>query len=136
SYNYTDGGDESCRGTNPTYFGVVRIIDGRTCETQATISTPTVIASASLALGDLGGIDQTPEIVAARTDGGLVAWTKTQDGWEVLWQTTSTFADDNCNWAGPSLHDLDDDGVPEVLFYGNVYDGATGAALDETLGAT
>ena len=53
----------------------------------------------------------------------------------MLWQTTSRFADNNCDWAGPSIHDLDDDGIPEILFYGNVYD-ANGNALDETLGAT
>ncbi len=137
SYNYTDGGQEACQSSQPTlYYGVVRIIDGRSCQPQATISSPTVVASASVAIGDLGGIDATPEIVAARSQGGLVAWTKGPTGWTVLWETISTFADTNCNWAGPSLHDLDDDGVPEVLFYGNVYDGASGAALDETLGTS
>ena len=53
-----------------------------------------------------------------------------------MWQTTSTFGDTLCDWAGPSIHDLDDDGIPEIIFYGNVYDGANGAALDETLGAS
>lgn len=137
SYNYTDGGAQACQSSEPAnYYGVVRIIDGRTCEPQATIASPTLVASASLAIGDLGGADSRPEIVGARSDGGLVAWTLGASGWTVMWQTTSTFADTNCDWAGPSLHDLDDDGVPEVLFYGNVYDGATGAALDETLGTT
>ncbi len=137
SYNFTDGGQEACQSSMPaSYYGVVRIIDGKTCMPQATISSPTLVASASLAVADLGGADGTPEIVGARSDGGLVAWTLGPTGWTVLWQTTSTFADTNCNWAGPSIHDLDDDGVPEVLFYGNVYNGATGAALDETLGAT
>jgi hypothetical protein len=137
SYNYTDGGAESCQGTDPSYFGVIRVIDGRTCGQQATIASPTVIASASVAIADLGGSDTTPEIVAARTVGGLVAFTLRPGGqWEVLWETTSTFADTLCDWAGPSIHDLDDDGKPEVLFYGNVYDGATGATIDETLGNT
>jgi hypothetical protein len=135
SYNFDDGGEESCQGTNPDYFGVIRVIDGRTCTQQATLSSPTVIASASVAIADLGGSDATPEIVAARTQGGLVAFTLRPTGqWEVLWETTSTFADTLCDWAGPSIHDLDDDGHPEVLFYGNVYDGATGAAIDESLG--
>lgn len=135
SYNFDDGGAESCAGTNPDYYGVIRVIDGKTCAQQATISSPSVVASASVALADLGGRDATPEIVAARTQGGLVAFTlNAASTWEVLWQTTSTFADAECDWAGPSIHDLDDDGHPEVLFYGNVYDGATGAVIDESLG--
>lgn len=130
SYNFTDGGAQSCESSDPTnYYGVIRIIDGRTCAQQATIAMPTVVASASVAIADIGGIDSTPEIVAARSDGGLVAWTLKPTGWEVLWQTASTFADNLCDWAGPSIHDLDDDGIPEILFYGNVYDN-NGNALD------
>jgi hypothetical protein len=136
SYNFTDGGNEACQSIDANYYGVVRIIDGKTCAPQATISSPTLVASASLAIADLGGADATPEIVGARSQGGLVAWTLTSAGWQVLWETTSTFADTNCDWAGPSIHDLDDDGIPEVLFYGNVYDGRTGAALDESLGTS
>jgi hypothetical protein len=136
SYNYTDGGPQSCESSDPTnYYGVIRIIDGRTCQQQATIASPTVVASASVAVADIGGIDATPEIVAPRSGGGLVAWTLKPSGWEILWQTTSTFGGTLCDWAGPSIHDLDDDGIPEILFYGNVYD-ANGNALDESLGAT
>ena len=135
SYNFTDGGAQSCEGTDPRYYGVIRIVDGRSCTQQATISSPTLVASASVAIADIGGDDTTPEIVAARTDGGLVAFTKRLGAWEVLWQTTSIFADTLCDWAGPSIHDLDDDGIPEIVFYGNVYDNH-GVALDETLGAT
>lgn len=135
SYNFTDGGGESCIGTNPAYFGVIRVIDGRTCTQQATLSSPTVIASASVAIADIGGSDATPEIIAARTVGGLVAFTLRPTGWEVLWQTTSQFADGLCDWAGPSVHDLDDDGVPEIVFYGAVYD-ATGALIDASIAGT
>ena len=136
AYNFTDGGALSCQGTDPTnYYGIIRIIDGRDCKQQATISEPRVIASASVAIADLGG-SPTPEIVAPRIQGGLVAWTLGAQGWSVMWETTSTFADTLCDWAGPSIHDLDDDGKPEVLFYGNVYDGQTGAVIDETLGST
>ncbi len=135
SYNFTDGGDESCKGINTSFFGVIRIIDGKTCTQQASIAVPSVIASSSLALADLGGNDL-PEIVAARTDGGLIAFTMQIDGsWAPMWETVSTFGNDNCDWAGPSIHDLDDDGLPEVLFYGAVYDGATGATIDESLTA-
>jgi len=133
SYNHDDGGAEAAAGTDPAYFGVIRIIDGRSCAQQATIAMPTVIAAASLAVADLGGRDATPEIVAARTQGGLVAFTLGAAGWEVLWETTSQLADNLQDWAGPSIHDLDDDGVPEVLFYGAVYDGQTGATIDESI---
>ncbi len=134
SYNFTDGGGQSCIGTDPADFGVIRVIDGRTCEQQASIGVPTTIASSSLALGDLNG-DGRPEIVAAITGGGLAAWTTDgMGGYALLWQSASNPAAGACDWSGPQIHDLDDDGVPEVIFYGNVYDGTTGAAIDESLG--
>ncbi len=142
SYNFTDGGHESCIGDVGAYYGVIRLVDGASCTQQASLpvpgsAQPTVIASASVAVADLGGADGTPEIVAPRTQGGLVAFTLDPSvGWTVLWETASTFGDAECDWAGPSIHDLDDDGKPEVIFYGNVYDGATGAVIDESLGAT
>ncbi len=134
SYNFTDGGAESCRGTNPLYFGVIRVLDGRSCQLLYTIDTPTVVSSPSVALGDLDG-DGRPEIVASRTIGGLVAWrwNQAENDFDVYWETSSVLGDDNCNWAGPSIHDLDDDGAPEVLLYGWVYDGQDGTALDEAL---
>ncbi len=131
SYNFTDGGPQSCVGSEPAnYYGVIRIINGRNCDQQATIAMPAVIASASVAIADLGG-DPTPEIVAARMDGGLVAFQLLPTGWQVMWQTASRFADNLCDWAGPSIHDLDDDGTPEIVFYGAVYD-AAGNTLDES----
>ena len=136
SYNFDDGGAQSCQSSEPaSYYGVIRIIDGRTCQQQATLAMPTLVASASVAIGDLGG-DPTPEIVAARSQGGLVAFTLGPTGWTILWETTSQFADTSCDWAGPAIHDLDDDGKPEVLFYGAVYDGQTGATIDESIAAT
>jgi hypothetical protein len=136
SYNFTDHAAASCLGNDPTYYGVIRVIDGRTCQPQATIAAPTVIGAAALAIGDLGGADATPEIVAARSQGGLVAFTRKPTGWAVLWETASTFADNLCDWAGPSIHDLDDDGLPEVIFYGAVYNGQTGAVIDESIAGT
>jgi hypothetical protein len=134
SYNFDDQGSDACIGGNADHFGVIRVIDGRTCEPRATIATPTVLATAAPAIGDLGGADATPEIVAARSQGGLVAFTSTPAGWAVLWETPSTLGDAFCDWSGPALHDLDDDGKPEVIFYGAVYNGQTGEALDESFG--
>jgi hypothetical protein len=134
SYNFDDGGDESCKGIDPRYFGVIRVIDGRDCAQIATIDTPTVVASSSLALADIGGFDAFPEFIGARTDGGLAAWSRNPatGTWELLWQTASTVGNDVCDWAGPSVHDLDDDGKPEILFLGSVFD-ANGKTLDESL---
>lgn len=137
AYNNTDDhGGESCAGTDPRFYGVIRILDGRTCEQRATIASPSVIGSAPVAIGDLGGDDATPEIVGARSQGGLVAFTHKATGWQVLWQTETTLAAGQCDWAGPAIHDLDDDGAPEVIFYGAVYNGQTGAAIDESLATT
>lgn len=135
AYNGSDDhGGESCAASKPLdSYGVIRIVDGRTCAQRATIAAPSVIGSASLAIADLGGDDATPEIVAARSPGGLVAFTHRAGGWQVLWQTSTNVAAGLCDWAGPAIHDLDDDGVPEVIFYGAVYDGRTGAAIDESV---
>ena len=122
SYNFTDGGPESAQGSDPRYFGVIRVIDGRDCRQLATIATPTVVASSSVALADIGGADAIPEIIAARTDGGLAAWTLVAGQWQLLWRSADNFADNNNNWAGPSVHDLNDDGVPEILLFAAVYD--------------
>ncbi len=135
SYNGNDDHhSQSCTGSDPQFYGVLRVIDGRTCAQRATLSQVHVVGSAPVAIGDLGGDDATPEIVAATTAGGLVAYTHGAGGWDLLWQTTSNIAVGQCDWAGPSIHDLDGDGVPEVIFYGAVYDGRTGKAIDESLG--
>ena len=135
SYNFTDGGSESCTGTNPAYFGVLRVIDGRTCEQQATFADP-IIAAQSIAIADLGGPDASPEIVAHRQDGGLIAFTRRPNGvWEVLWRSADSYGDGFCNWTGISIHDLDDDGVPEILFQGAVYS-AAGVLLNTPLAPT
>lgn len=132
SYNFTDGGAQSAQGTDPLYFGVIRVIDGRDCRQLATIATPTVIASSSVALADIGGTDSTPEIIAARTDGGLAAWTLAANGqWQLLWSSADQFADNSNDWAGPAVHDLNDDGVPEILLFGAVWD-SNGVLLTQT----
>jgi hypothetical protein len=138
SYNYTDGVNESCRGTNPAYTGVIRVIDGRSCIQTASIDAPLPIASSSLALGDLD-LDGVPEIVAATVGGGLAAWHYQggqggpAGGFELLWQSDTNFGADTCNWSGPSIHDLDDDGSPEIMMYGAVFD-AQGQELTSALG--
>jgi len=122
SYNYVDGGAEACSGTNPAYTGVIRVIDGRTCAQQANIASPVPIASSNLALADLTD-DGVPEIVAAKVGGGLAAWQRQADGsFGLLWESDVAFANGSCVWGGPSIHDLDDDGSPEIIFYSAVFD--------------
>lgn len=129
TYNCLDGGLDACAGNDPECTAVIRVIDGRTCEPVTNISTPAPIASTTPALGDLDN-DGVPEIVAARVGGGLAAW-KLGAGpaFSLLWETVSTFGAGSCNWTGPSIHDLDDSGAPEVLLHGGVFS-ASGAELD------
>lgn len=121
SYNFTDGGADACKGSNPAHTGVIRVIDGRTCQPIATIAEPVPIAASSPLVVDLDA-DGTPEIVAVTVGGGLAAWKFDAGGtFSTLWQTTEQVAADLCVWTGPSAHDLDDDGLPEILFYGAVF---------------
>lgn len=134
SYNCDDGGAESCVGTDDlNCYGVIRVVDGRNCQQLANITTPHVIASSSLALGDLTG-DGIPEIVGAKVGGGVAAWQVNNTGqFDNLVNSTSTYGAGQCTWAGPSIHDLDDDGVPEILLHAGVFS-AAGAELDVALG--
>ena len=135
SYNNTDGGQEACQGIDPAFFGVLRVIEGRTCEQVVTFPDP-LVASQSVAIADLGGLDASPEIVAARQDGGLIAFTRDPNGtWRVLWRSADNYGDTFCNWTGLAIHDLDDDGVAEVLYQGAVYS-AAGELLNTPIAPT
>lgn len=136
SYEGEDGGNESCVGSDAT-FGVIRVVSGADCTQQYTLPPPKTVASTPVALADLDlAADNRPEIVAQRIGGGLVAYkyNATADDFEVLWQTTSTLGQGTCLWSGPSIHDLDGDGNPEVIMGGSVFNGQTGDAIDESLG--
>ena len=113
----------------------LRVIDGRNCDQQATFPDQ-LIASQSIAIADLGGPGDSPEIVAQRQDGGLIAFTQNPNGtWAVLWRSADNFGDALCNWTGISIHDLDDDGAPEIMFQGAVYS-AAGVLLNTPLVGT
>jgi len=125
--------------------GVLRVIDGRTCAHQFTApaATDATMGPASPALGDLDG-DGRAEIVVARTGGGLVAF-----GWDATARTfVRRWTSATCDaagarteeatggpdkWNGVSLHDLDDDGRPEIVYGATVYS-ANGCVLSSTLG--
>jgi hypothetical protein len=108
--------------------GVIRIISGQTCELKETIeaSAGLIRAASPLALADLNG-DGKIDVVGRKDKGGLIAF-----GWDgakfaKLWESAGTLA--NQPWDGPSIHDLNDDGVPEVLLWGEVVNGMSGAAV-------
>ncbi len=128
--------------------GVLRVIDGADCSQQfvdADIADSTN-APASPAVGDLDG-DGRADIVTAAQPGGLVAlkWNATSKTFERMWRsgtcpggsgppTTPDTTGGTNKWSGPSIHDLDDDGKPEVIYGGTVYRGSDGCILSSTLG--
>ncbi len=108
--------------------GVLRILDGATCRQQGVYADLDLNSPVTPAIGDLDG-DGRPEIVAAVTEGGLVAFRVADDGTpSVLWRTTlpdgsrDLYGGDACQWGGISLFDVDDDGRPEVFFEGAFWD--------------
>jgi hypothetical protein len=137
SYNYTDGGGESAQGTNPAYFGVIRIVSGQDCTQLGTIADPDfpILGSPPIAIGDLDG-DKLPEIVAYTVNGGVSAftWNPATKQYKRMWHGAQ--AQNSSHWDGPSLHDLDDDGIPEVIVGQSVYDGLTGTLLNNATKAS
>jgi hypothetical protein len=132
TYNYTDGGAEAGWGSNPAYFGVIRVLNGQTCEQIETIDDPAnrIIAASPPAVADITG-DGIPEIVTHRAVSGTVAfsWNEGMGEHETLWVATSDFSGVT-RWDGPAIHDLDDDGVGEVITGSEVFDGPTGVRLN------
>ncbi len=134
-------------GSTTSEGGILRVLDGRTCDQQAELTSPAdrLVYASNVAIGDLdGAADGRPEIVAASlaapsTAGGLVAfrYDATAGTFVRLWYGRRCDLDgeprhmpnDFTNNNGPSMHDLDDDGVPEILFDRFVYD-ANGCLLN------
>ena len=121
-YGYREGVPTTC-----TAAGVLRILDGATCRQQAVFAGVELNSPVTPAIGDLD-LDGRPEIVAAATAGGLVAFSVASDGTiSRLWSTThegapDLWGGDACQWGGVALYDLDDDGRPEALYEGAVWD--------------
>lgn len=118
--------------------GVLRIISGRPpYDTRMTLAgdgtgpviddmlaTPSILKDSHPAAGDLDG-DGRPEIVVVIQGGGAVAYRR--DGTE-LWRTSAMDlpAMDVSPNASVAIHDLEGDGVPEVIIGRVVIEGPTG----------
>ncbi len=122
-YGYREDVPRGC-----TASGLLRILDGATCRSQAAFADVPLNSPVTPAIGDLDG-DGTPEIVAAATAGGLAAFRVASDGAVThAWSTTLSdgsadlWGSTQCQWGAVSIYDLDDDGSPEILFEGAVWD--------------
>ncbi|MCA9580151.1 MAG: VCBS repeat-containing protein [Myxococcales bacterium] len=151
SYNGDDGHSEASRGTDPAYYGVIRILNGQNCNQKEVIrdASHPIIAASPPAIGDLDG-DGIPEIVTHRAFSGTIAfkWDAGEGKYKRFWVSSGTGltrgshmpSDINCTgitgscarWDGPSIHDLDDDGFPEVISGTEVFDGKTGVRVNLT----
>jgi hypothetical protein len=120
-------------------LGVIRVLKGSDCSLEANLGGTDLdndgvpdytVSSASIAAGDLDG-DGVAEIVAYGADGSTLAFTRKAGVWGLLWKSLYDpgLLGGPCNtvnhrcpfgWGGPSIHDLDNDGVPEIVREGGV----------------
>lgn len=120
-------------------LGVIRVLRGNDCSLEANLGGTDldgdgvidwIVSSSTLASGDLDG-DGVAEIVAYGADGATLAFAKKAGVWGLLWKRPyeAGIPGGPCNpanhrcpvgWAGPAIHDLDDDGKPEILREGAV----------------
>ncbi len=129
--------DDGVDGSSELGTGVIRILDGRTCEQTAELGSLQLVSHSSPpAVGDLDG-DGRAEIVANQAGGGLVAFTYSSatSAWTVMWRSTTDgvtpYNPTGGGWNGPTIADLDDDGSPEIMRGGIVLD-RMGRLLDGT----
>jgi hypothetical protein len=114
---------------------VLRIIDGGTCELEFSLNEDAADRTTGIAPPAAGDIDLDgrPEIVAVAFGGGLLAfrYDPAQAKFVRLWRSGTCSPDGTRtpdatggadNWSGVSIHDLDDDGIPEIVFSGALYD--------------
>jgi hypothetical protein len=114
--------------------GIIRILRGTDCEQEAVLGGTDLDADgevdwirspATLALGDLD-LDGTADVVAYGADNSTLAFTLKNGTWSLLWKARNSAGGPVListivgAWAGPSIHDLDDDGKPEVIREGYV----------------
>ncbi|MCH2108574.1 MAG: hypothetical protein MK135_04550 [Polyangiaceae bacterium] len=127
--------DESTDASSP---GVIRILNGQDCSLQASVgfaddaTVPSALATP--AAGDIDG-DGIPEIAIRSERNGdahyvsLFRWNGS--AYVEAWTRQSDIISDDDDdatahsvhpWAGPSLHDLDNDGIAEIILESEVWD--------------
>jgi hypothetical protein len=126
--------------------GFIRVIDGNDCSQQFSFDAveDQAMSPASVAVGDLDG-DGRAEIVAVTHDGGLMAfrYDPAAQTFTQVWRsgtcvgggppTTPDYTGGTDKWSGPSIHDLDDDGDPEIVYGATVYR-SDGCLVSSSLG--
>jgi len=137
TYNGSDGGSEAAAGSDPAFYGVIRILNGQTCEVVESIHDPAnpAIAASPPAIADLDA-DGVPEIVTQRGVTGLVAYKWNGASFETWWTATESGLSAVNRWDGPAVHDLDGDMFPEVISGTEVFSGLDGTRLNpgQTMG--
>jgi hypothetical protein len=117
------GGDDSPGGR-------IRILNGQTCAQIEVIQAgPTILDAATPAIADLDGDGQL-EIVARVNAGGVVAFKFDGAAYQQMWVQPMAGPGGKNIWDGVSIHDLDDDGKPEIVgSSGVVLNGQTGTVI-------
>lgn len=110
--------------------GHIRILNGQTCKQIEVIQAGGLIRDAATpSVADLDG-DGAMEIVARLNAGGLVAFKFNGTKYDQMWATSNAAEAGKNVWDGVSIHDLDDDGKPEIVARGGqVFNGQTGAVI-------
>jgi len=157
TYNHADGGSDSGTGTSINYYGVIRIINAETCALHETIFDDNnhIIGGSNPLAADVDN-DGKVEIFASRgyaqksgSGGGVVAFhwvdadptaepgTEAAKGHYAWWWTTDIASTSTLNWGGAAVHDINDDGIPEIIGYGGeVFNATNGKRMNvgQTIG--
>ncbi len=127
--------------------GVIRVLNGADCTLEANLGgvdvdgdnqVDWIVSSAALAAADID-LDGRPEIIAYGADGSTIAFGHDGNKWGFAWKAPLppgvSWAACDANgsrcpkgWGGAAIHDLDDDGQPEIIREGVVFSN-TGALL-------
>ncbi|MBO4350260.1 MAG: hypothetical protein J6A01_04835, partial [Proteobacteria bacterium] len=136
---------QSSAGSGDISFrnSVIRILNGENCKLLETVydEKHNLNGGSPLAIADIDG-DGIVEIFAARSHtyqsketalGGVVAfkWSAEKKKYVYYWHQVDGLKQKTFGWGGVSLHDINGDGVPEVITpYGEVLDSKTGKKLN------
>lgn len=109
--------------------GHIRILNGQTCKQIEAVAGDLIRDAATPALADLDG-DGAMEIVARLNAGGVIAFKFNGTNYAKMWATSNPAVAGKNVWDGVSVHDLDNDGKPEVIGRGGeVINGQSGAII-------